>query len=117
MAIKSSKISESEDIQQEEPVDTIVSGDLPPAIKKMIGRAKERGYVTYDELNKALPAEKVSSEQIEDTMSLINEMGINIVDEEIIDEEARPESAETPEEEPTEAVEEAGVGGRIDDPV
>jgi len=117
MAIKSSKISESEDIQQEEPVDNIVSGDLPPAIKKMIGRAKERGYVTYDELNKALPAEKVSSEQIEDTMSLINEMGINIVDEEIIDEEAKPESAETSEEEPTEAVEEAGVGGRIDDPV
>jgi len=117
MAIKSSKISESEDIQQEEPVDNIVSGDLPPTIKKMIGRAKERGYVTYDELNKALPAEKVSSEQIEDTMSLINEMGINIVDEEIIDEEAKPESAETSEEEPTEAVEEAGVGGRIDDPV
>jgi len=117
MVIKSSKISESEDIQQEEPVDNMVSGDLPPAIKKMIGRAKERGYVTYDELNKALPAEKVSSEQIEDTMSIINEMGINIVDEEIIDEEARPESAETAEEEPAEAVEEAGVGGRIDDPV
>lgn len=117
MAIKSSKISEPEDIQQEEPVDNLVSGNLPPAIKKMISRAKERGYVTYDELNKALPAEKVSSEQIEDTMSLINEMGINIVDEEIIDEEVKPEGAEPSEEEPAEATEEVGVGGRVDDPV
>ena len=44
--------------------------------------AKTRGYVTYDELNKVLPSDKVSSEQIEDTMSMLNEMGINVIESE-----------------------------------
>src|SRR6185295_10663490 len=51
-------------------------------VRKMIARAKQRGYVTYDELNKVLPSEKVSSEQIEDTMSMLSEMGINVIESE-----------------------------------
>ena len=51
-------------------------------VRKMIAKAKTRGYVTYDELNKVLPSDKVSSEQIEDTMSLLNEMGINVIESE-----------------------------------
>jgi RNA polymerase primary sigma factor len=51
-------------------------------VRKMIARAKSRGYVTYDELNKVLPSDKVSSEQIEDTMSMLNEMGINVIESE-----------------------------------
>jgi RNA polymerase primary sigma factor len=51
-------------------------------VRKMITKAKARGYVTYDELNKVLPSEKVSSEQIEDTMSMLNEMGINVIESE-----------------------------------
>ncbi|MBV9331194.1 MAG: RNA polymerase sigma factor RpoD, partial [Alphaproteobacteria bacterium] len=51
-------------------------------VRKMIGRAKQRGYVTYDELNKVLPSDKVSSEQIEDTMSMLSEMGINVIESE-----------------------------------
>ncbi len=51
-------------------------------VRKMIQKAKARGYVTYDELNKVLPSDKVSSEQIEDTMSLLNEMGINVIESE-----------------------------------
>ncbi|MGN6516898.1 MAG: RNA polymerase sigma factor RpoD [Rhizomicrobium sp.] len=51
-------------------------------VRKMITRAKQRGYVTYDELNKVMPSEKVSSEQIEDTMSMLNEMGINVIESE-----------------------------------
>jgi RNA polymerase primary sigma factor len=51
-------------------------------VRKMIQRAKQRGYVTYDELNKVLPSDKTSSEQIEDTMSLLNEMGINVIESE-----------------------------------
>jgi RNA polymerase primary sigma factor len=51
-------------------------------VRKMIAKAKARGYVTYDELNKVLPSDKVSSEQIEDTMSLLNEMGINVIESE-----------------------------------
>ncbi len=52
------------------------------AVKKMIKAAKARGYVTYDELNEVLPSEEVSSEQIEDTMSQLSEMGINVVESE-----------------------------------
>ena len=52
------------------------------AVKRMIKLAKQRGYVTYDELNKVLPSEEVSSEQIEDTMAMLNEMGINVVESE-----------------------------------
>ncbi|MBN9571981.1 MAG: hypothetical protein J0H30_13320 [Alphaproteobacteria bacterium] len=51
-------------------------------VRKMIQRAKQRGYVTYDELNKVLPSDKVSSEQIEDTMSMLSEMGINVIESE-----------------------------------
>ena len=50
-------------------------------IKRMIVRGKER-YVTYDELNDALPPEQVSSEQIEDTMAMLSEIGISVVEAE-----------------------------------
>ncbi len=48
----------------------------------MIADARERGYITYDQLNSALPPEQVSSEQIEDVMSMLSEMGINVIEEE-----------------------------------
>jgi RNA polymerase primary sigma factor len=63
------------------------------AVRKMITRAKQRGYVTYDELNRVLPSDKVSSEQIEDTMSMLNEMGINVIESE---EQEEAEGAELP---------------------
>jgi RNA polymerase primary sigma factor len=69
------------------------SGDGPildlsqTAVKKMIAKAKARGYITYEELNKTLSAEHTSSEQIEDVMSLLSEMGVNVVDEEEAEEE------------------------------
>ncbi len=50
------------------------------AVKKMIKAAKARGFVTYDELNKVLPSEEFSSEQIEDTLSMLSEMGITVVE-------------------------------------
>ena len=51
------------------------------SIKKMIAQAKERGFITYEQLNQALPPEQVSSEQIEDVMSMLSEMGINIIED------------------------------------
>ena len=51
------------------------------SIKKMISQAKERGFITYDQLNQALPPDQVSSEQIEDVMSMLSEMGINIIED------------------------------------
>ena len=59
------------------------------AVKKFIKQAKARGYVTMDELNKVLPSEEVTSEAIEDTLAMLSEMGVNVVEAE--------EDAETPE--------------------
>ncbi|WDI30763.1 RNA polymerase sigma factor RpoD [Hyphococcus flavus] len=57
--------------------------DLTDAdVKKFLKSAKSRGFVTYDELNKVLPSEEVSSEQIEDIMAQLSEMGINVVEHE-----------------------------------
>ncbi|MCB1383392.1 MAG: RNA polymerase sigma factor RpoD, partial [Notoacmeibacter sp.] len=59
------------------------------AVKKMIKAAKKRGYVTMDALNAVLPSEEVTSEQIEDTMSMLSDMGITVVeDDEQGDEDA-----------------------------
>ena len=63
-------------------------GDAPlldlneAAVRKLLARAKKRGYITYDELNDALPQDQMSSEQIEDVMSALNDMGVNIVENE-----------------------------------
>src|SRR5918992_291568 len=69
------------------------AGDAPlidlneASIKKLIARAKKRGVITYDELNEALPQDQMSSEQIEDIMSALNDMGVNIVENEEGDED------------------------------
>src|ERR1700693_891472 len=52
------------------------------AVKKFIKQAKARGYVTMDELNKVLPSEEVTSEAIEDTLAMLSEMGVNVVEAE-----------------------------------
>jgi RNA polymerase primary sigma factor len=84
------------------------SGDAPlidlndASVKKLIARAKRRGIITYDELNEALPQDQMSSEQIEDIMAAISEMGVNIVESD--------EDAVDPEEREAEDVEEADVG-------
>src|ERR1700744_4162917 len=52
------------------------------AVKKMIKQAKKRGYVTYEQLNAVMPSEEVTSEKIEDILAMMNEMGINVVENE-----------------------------------
>ncbi len=64
------------------------------AVKKMIKAAKKRGYVTVDELNAVMPSDEVSPDQIEDTMSMLSEMGINVVEEEETEETAEEVSSE-----------------------
>ena len=59
------------------------------AVKKMIADARERGYITYDQLNTVLPPDQVSSDQIEDVMSMLSEMGIQVTESEEA-EEAEP---------------------------
>jgi RNA polymerase primary sigma factor len=68
-------------------------GDAPlidlneASLKKLMARAKKRGYITYDEINEALPQDQMSSEQIEDVMSAFSEMGVNVVEAEEADED------------------------------
>ena len=61
------------------------------AVKKMIQDARERGYITYDQLNAVLPPDQVSSDQIEDVMSMLSEMGIQVTEEEESEESEDPQ--------------------------
>src|SRR5207253_6082940 len=83
---------------------------IAATIKKMVARGKERGYVTYDELNGALPPDQVSSEQIEDTMTMLSELGVNVIEGE---EGEEPAAAGAEEGEAGES--EARAGGNLDD--
>jgi RNA polymerase primary sigma factor len=93
-------------------------------IKKLLARAKKRGIITVDELNEALPQDQMSSEQIEDIMSAINDMGVQIVendDSDDEDKEAEPEEEVDPIDEggsprPAVATKKEAVD-RTDDPV
>ncbi|MBA17959.1 MAG: RNA polymerase sigma factor RpoD, partial [Sphingomonas sp.] len=86
-----------------EASETNESGDAPlidlneGSIKKLIARAKKRGYIPVDQLNEMLPQDQMSSEQIEDVMATLNDMGINVVENEDAGEDAEPED-DTPEE-------------------
>ena len=62
------------------------------AVKKMIAEARTRGFITYDQLNSVLPPEQVSSEQIEDVMSMLSEMGVNIIEDDEVEEEENKSS-------------------------
>jgi RNA polymerase primary sigma factor len=88
-------------------------------VRKMIARAKARGYVTYDELNKVLPSDKTSSEQIEDTMSMLSEMGINVIESEEQEEGAEAEVPALAEGKAVATVKEGAAEqyDRTDDPV
>ncbi len=85
------------------------------AIKKMIAKAKERGYISYDELNKGLPTAEMSSEKIEDIMTMLSEMGINVTDGE--EQEETEEKPAKPETEEFKVSEKKNEIERTDDPV
>ena len=84
----------------EETTDSPLIDASNQAIKKMVAKAKERGYVTYDELNEVLPQDQVSSEQIEDTMAMLSEMGVNVIEgdetEESTSDQEKPDSLPAP---------------------
>ena len=113
--------------------DTTETGDAPlidlndASIKKVIARAKKRGYITVDQLNEALPQDQMSTDQIEDVMSALNEMGINIVENDEAGEDGEQEErADDDEAETPDAAEESAPAletkkketiDRTDDPV
>ena len=87
MATKNSKVSEPNATNREDTTDAPLIDSKGGALKKLLQRGRERGFVTYDELNAAVPSEQVSSEQIEDTLARLSELGINVVEDEDSDEE------------------------------
>ena len=96
-------------------------GDLKQVLKKLIDKGKERGFLTYDELNDALPQDQMSSEQIEDAMAVITDMGIDVVEsEEEVEGPAElgadDDKADKDEDEAGNLKDEDGAG-RTDDPV
>ncbi len=121
MATKAANVVDTE--TGGEGADTPLIDSVEATLKKLIGRGKERGYVTYDELNGALASDTVSSEQIEDAMTQLNELGINVVEHEDSDDGAGDDSQpgsdqddEPAEGQPAKAFDEEDIG-RTDDPV
>src|ERR1700730_7330785 len=119
MATKPSVASDT--VTADQDVETTLLDVQTAAVKRLVARGKERGYITFDELNQILPPDQNSSEQIEDVMANFSEMGIQVVEgEETEDGDApavKPENAEeAEEEEQTGNVDEASLG-RTDDPV
>ncbi|MCB8838618.1 RNA polymerase sigma factor RpoD [Aurantimonas sp. VKM B-3413] len=111
----------------EERADAAPDGPLldlsDDAVKKMIKAAKKRGFVTMDKLNSMLSSDDVTSEQIEDMMAMLNDMGINVVeDDEEGEAEESTESSESTELAETQSTQVATTqkkeaGDRTDDPV
>ena len=109
-------------VTAEQDVETTLLDVQTVAVKRLIARGKERGYITFDELNAILPPDQNSSEQIEDVMANFSEMGIQVVESEESEDGETPvvkaEKSEDAEEEEgqTGNVDEANLG-RTDDPV
>jgi RNA polymerase primary sigma factor len=105
----------------EQDVETTLLDVTTVAVKRLIAKGKERGYITFDELNAILPPDQNSSEQIEDVMANFSEMGIQVVESEE-NEEGEPPAAkaekaeESEDDEQSGNVDEASLG-RTDDPV
>src|SRR5438477_12033512 len=87
MASKAATVADTAETR-EDAAETPLLDMIAIAIKKMVVRGRERGYVTYDELNAALPPDQVSSEQIEDTMTMLSELGVNVIESEESEEPA-----------------------------
>ncbi len=122
MATKQAGTTEGATADQD--ADTTLLDTQSAAVKRLLARGKERGYITFDELNAVLPPDQMSSEQIEDVMAMLSEMGIQVVENE--DEDGG--DAPKPEKPEGEAETEGGGGesagnvdeeslGRTDDPV
>jgi len=87
MATKAKAVPQKDEAPEKEAPETPTT-DSPlldlsdAAVRKMIKLAKKRGWVTHDQINAVMPSEEVTSDQIEDVFSMLNEMGINVVEQE-----------------------------------
>ena len=118
MASKAAAVRESDaNDQNDGATDGPLMDSVTAAVKKLIAKGKERGYITIDELNAVMPPDDSASEQIEDVMTLFSEMGVNVVEN-----EETEESSERTEESNSTSLRASGNLndddiGRTDDPV
>ncbi len=122
MATKTAATTEATATEQD--ADATLLDTQSASVKRLIARGRERGYITFDELNAVLPPDQMSSEQIEDVMAVLSEMGIQVVenedheDAEVVREEEEVEKKVEPDdpEAPSGNVDAESLG-RTDDPV
>src|SRR3990167_6911922 len=120
---KAKKAKEEKSPPAELGLTTGQKGNVEKLIKKMIARGKERGFITYDELNNALPAEEFSSDEIEDAMTAISDSGVQLVDsaDDVSDETEKDEKEEKEGKDGEEYESGGNISdddtGRTDDPV
>lgn len=111
----SDKTKDREKDQDSDDKENVATGSLPQILKKLAAKGKDKGYVTYDDINKALPAKEFSSEEIEDAMASLSDSGVNIVED--------SDDSDDDEEDEKESDYESGGNiasddtGRTDDPV
>jgi len=121
MVAKANEEQDTEMTTDESDDSPMQGGALAKVVKKIIAKSKERGYITYDELNKALPAGEYTSDQIDETMAMLSDIGITLVEDEsdMDDEtEGKAESDDDSDEEDEKAGNLATADlGRTDDPV
>ncbi|HEX2751528.1 MAG TPA: RNA polymerase sigma factor region1.1 domain-containing protein, partial [Alphaproteobacteria bacterium] len=121
MVAKANEEQDNEMTTDESDDSPMQGGALAKVVKKIIAKGKERGYITYDELNKALPAGEYTSDQIDETMAMLSDIGITLVEDEsdVDDEtEGKAESDDDSDEEEEKAGNLATTDlGRTDDPV
>jgi RNA polymerase primary sigma factor len=121
MATKPATTTEAATTEQDG--DSTLLDTQSAAVKRLMAKGKERGYITFDELNAVLPPDQMSTDQIEDVMSSFSEMGVQVVENEesedgeaVAKPEAEAKEGEAEGEEPGGNVDEASLG-RTDDPV
>jgi RNA polymerase primary sigma factor len=115
MATKASSTTETTE-NREESRDRLLMDANSEAIKKLIQRAKDRGYITHIELDQILPPDQMSSEQIEDRMAAFSEMGITVIESDEQDDSADSEKEEETSAGPAGNLNDEDIG-RTDDPV
>ena len=124
-AVQEDKSSEATAASNTAESGSDISADMRGALKKLIRQGKARGYITIDELNKALPPEHVNSEQIEDAMTALSDMGISVMEGDEVsaseqkssDQPQEGEGSDSESESETSGNVQTSDAGRTDDPV
>jgi RNA polymerase primary sigma factor len=110
----SEKATEKDSETESDAQDGPLIDSVDAAVKMLVQKGKERGFVTYDEFNAAMPSEEVGSEQIEDVMSRLSELGVNVVEDEESDDDAKPKEGASSSSSSSSSDDDLG---RTDDPV